>query len=76
MWKSVAQDHIESQLDAKAFASCVLNFAEFGSHQCNFAAHSLKPGSSIFSLASFFQQILEDVNSHHGLIILFYLPEP
>lgn len=58
MWKSVAQDHTESQLDAKACAACVLNFLEFGSHQSTLAAHSLKPGSSVFSLASFIQQIL------------------
>lgn len=76
MWKSVAQDHSQSQLDAEACAACVLNFVEFGSHQSNLAAHSLKPGSSVFSLASFFQQILQDLNSHCGLIILFYLLEP
>ena len=54
MWKLVAQDHIKSQLGAKA---CALNFLEFRSHQSNFATHSSKPGSSVFSLASFSQQI-------------------
>lgn len=76
MRKTVAQAHIESWWDAKACAACVLNFVEFGSHQFNLAAHSLKPGSSVFSLASFFQPVLRDLNSHCGLIILFYLPEP
>lgn len=72
MWKLVAQDHVGSRLTAKACAACVLNFLEFGSHQSNLAAHSLKPEGSVFSLASLLQQILEDLNSHCGLIILFY----
>lgn len=76
MWKSVAQDRIQSHLDAKACAACVLNFVEVGSHQSSLAAHSLQPGSLLFSLASFSQQILQDLNSHCGLIILFYLLEP
>lgn len=76
MWKSVARDPIQGLLDAKACAACVLNFVGLGHHQPNLAARSLKPRSPVFSLASFFQQIVQDLSSRCGLIIPFYLLEP